>query len=143
VDTTHKRGQDVIEPRRADEPDPGAKMRLRGREERWLDLDRAARIRSARVSSALSDLGQTTEIQRQGGGHGRGGAARSRGGNSPETSRPTTAGHQRLVGWPRRAQGNLADSAEGTTPTREHQKALHTARRAIGGAGQLRRAIAR
>jgi hypothetical protein len=40
-----------------------------------------------------------------GGGHGRGGAARSRGGNSPEMSRPATVRHQRLGGWPRHAQG--------------------------------------
>jgi hypothetical protein len=64
-----------------------------------------------------------------GGGHGRGGAARSRGGNSPETSRPATTRHQRLGGWPRRAKGDLADSAEGTTPARENQRALHTAKR--------------
>jgi hypothetical protein len=78
-----------------------------------------------------------------GGGHERGGGAWSRSGNLPETSRPATAGHQRPRGWPRRAQGDLADSAEGTTPAREHQRALHTARRANGGVGQLRRAIAR
>jgi hypothetical protein len=65
-----------------------------------------------------------------GGGYGRGGAARSRDGNSTETSRPATTGHQRLGGWPRHAQGNLADSAEGTTPAREHQRVLHTTQRA-------------
>jgi hypothetical protein len=51
-------------------------------------------------------------------------------------------GTRGLGGWPRRAQGDLADSAEGTTPAREHHRALHTARRANGGAGQLQRAIA-
>jgi hypothetical protein len=35
------------------------------------------------------------------------------------------------------------DSAMGITPAWEHQKALHTARQANGGAGQFRRAIAR
>jgi hypothetical protein len=77
-----------------------------------------------------------------GGGHGCGGATRSHGENSPETSRLATARHQRLGGWPRRTQGDLADSTEDTMPAREHQRALHMARRANGGVGQLRRAIA-
>jgi hypothetical protein len=58
-------------------------------------------------------------------------------------SRPATVGHQRPGGWPRRAQGDLADLAEGTTPAREHQRALHTTRWANGRTGQLWRAIAR
>jgi hypothetical protein len=53
-----------------------------------------------------------------------------------------TAGLQRLGVSHRRDQGGLADSVMGITPARGHQKALHTARRANGGAGQLRRAIA-
>jgi hypothetical protein len=56
------RGQGISELGRADQPGPVVEMRVRGREERRLDLDRVARIRSARVSSALSDLGRTTEI---------------------------------------------------------------------------------
>jgi hypothetical protein len=114
---------------------------VRGREERRLDLDQTTTIRSARVSSTLSDLGQRPRSNGRG-GHGRGGAARSRDGNSPETSIPATTGYQRLGGWPRSAQGDMADSAEGTTSAQEHQRALHTATRANGGAGQLRRAIA-
>jgi hypothetical protein len=35
---------------------------VRGREEKRLDLDRAATIRSTRVSSTLSALGRTVEI---------------------------------------------------------------------------------
>jgi hypothetical protein len=62
ADATDKWGQGVSKPGRADQPGPGAETRVRGREERRLDLDRAATIRSARVSSTLSDLGQTTEI---------------------------------------------------------------------------------
>jgi hypothetical protein len=41
-----------------------------------------------------------------------------------------------------RVQGDLADSAEGTTPAREHQRALHAMRRTNGGAGLLQQAIA-
>jgi hypothetical protein len=44
-------------------------------------------------------------------------------------------GTRGLGDWPRHAQGDLADSAEGTTPVWEHQRALHTARQANGGAG--------
>ena len=62
TDATDKRGQGVSELGRADQSGPGAETRVRGREERQLDLDRAAMIRSARVSSTLSDLGRTTEI---------------------------------------------------------------------------------
>jgi hypothetical protein len=50
-------------------------------------------------------------------------------------SRLATAGHQGLGGWFRRVQGDLADSAEGTTPAREHQRALHMVRWANGGVG--------
>jgi hypothetical protein len=76
------------------------------------------------------------------GGHRRGGAARSRGESSSEKRRLATARLQRLGGYFGRVQGGLADSAMGITPARKHQKALHTVRRANGGAGQLRRAIA-
>jgi hypothetical protein len=62
ADASDKRGQGVSEPGRADQPGPGAETRVRGREGRRLDLDRMATIRSARVSSTLSDLGRTTEI---------------------------------------------------------------------------------
>jgi hypothetical protein len=62
VDATNKQGQGVSEPGQADQPGPGEETRVRGGEERRLDLDRAATIRSARVSSTLSDLGRTTEI---------------------------------------------------------------------------------
>jgi hypothetical protein len=55
-------GQGASEPGRADWPGPGAETRVRGRGERWLDLDRRARIRSTQVKSKPSDLGQTTEI---------------------------------------------------------------------------------
>jgi hypothetical protein len=65
------------------------------------------------------------------GGHRRGGAARSRGESSSEKRRLATARLQRLGGY-----------FMGITPARKHQKALHTVRRANGGAGQLRRVIA-
>jgi hypothetical protein len=52
-----------------------------------------------------------------------------------EDEQTGTAGHQGLGGWPRRVQGDLTDSAEGTKPAREHQRALHTARPANGGRG--------
>jgi hypothetical protein len=55
-------GQGVSEPGRADQSGLGAQTRVRGREERQLDLDGATVIRSTRVSSTLSDLGRTTEI---------------------------------------------------------------------------------
>jgi hypothetical protein len=78
-----------------------------------------------------------------GGGLGHGGATRSRGGSSPKEEE---AGHGRALeawGWFRRVQGDLADSTEGTTPAREHQRALHAERRTNGGARFLQRAIAR
>jgi hypothetical protein len=62
ADATDRRGQGINKPGRADQPGPGAETRMRGREERRLDLDRTATIRSARVSSTLSDLGRTAEI---------------------------------------------------------------------------------
>jgi hypothetical protein len=62
VDTTDKWGQGVSEIGRADQPGPGAETQVRGREEKRLDLDRAATIRSTRVSSTLSALGRTVEI---------------------------------------------------------------------------------
>jgi hypothetical protein len=62
TDATDKRGQGVSEPRWADQLGPWAETRVRGREERRLDLDQAATIRSTRVSSTLSDLGRTVEI---------------------------------------------------------------------------------
>jgi hypothetical protein len=83
ADVTHKQGQSVSKLGRADQPGPGVETRVRGREERRLDLDRMATIRSARVSSTLSDLGANDRDLTAGGGHGRGGVARSRGGNSP------------------------------------------------------------
>jgi hypothetical protein len=55
------------------------------------------------------------------------------------------AGHGRTPeawGWFRRVQCDLADSAEGTTPAREHQRALHAERQTNSGARLLRRAIA-
>jgi hypothetical protein len=51
-------------------------------------------------------------------------------------------GLQRLGGWFRRVQGDLADSAEGTTPVWEHQRALHAERQTNSGTRLLRRAIA-
>jgi hypothetical protein len=48
-----------------------------------------------------------------------------------------------LGDWPGRNQGDLAGSDMGLTPVREHKRALHMARWANGGAGQLRRTIAR
>jgi hypothetical protein len=48
-----------------------------------------------------------------------------------------------LGDWPRHNQGDLAGSDMGITPAREHKRALHMARRTNGGAGQLRRTIAR
>jgi hypothetical protein len=62
ADATDWRGQGVSEPGRADQPGLGAETRVRGREERQLDLDQTATIRSARVSSTLSNLERTTEI---------------------------------------------------------------------------------
>jgi hypothetical protein len=62
VDATDRRGQGVSEPGRADQSGPRAETRVRRREERRLDLDRTATIRSARVSSTLSDLGRMAEI---------------------------------------------------------------------------------
>jgi hypothetical protein len=44
ADATDKQGQGVSEPGRADQPGPGAETRVRGREERRLDLDRTAEI---------------------------------------------------------------------------------------------------
>jgi hypothetical protein len=49
-------------PGRADQPGPGVETRVRGREERRLDLDRRATIRSAQVESKLPDLEWTTDI---------------------------------------------------------------------------------
>jgi hypothetical protein len=40
-----------------------------------------------------------------------------------------------LGDWPGRNQGDLAGSDMGLTPAQEHQRALHMARRANGGAG--------
>jgi hypothetical protein len=57
-----KRGQGASEPGRADRLGPGAETRVRGRGERRLDLDRRARIRSTRVKSKPTDLGQMTRI---------------------------------------------------------------------------------
>jgi hypothetical protein len=62
VGAADKRGQGASELERADRPSPGAEKRVRGREERQLDLDRRAMIRSARVESKPLDLGWTTEI---------------------------------------------------------------------------------
>jgi hypothetical protein len=62
ADATDRRGHGVSEPGRADQPGPGAETRVRGTEERRLDLDQTATIRSTRVGSTLSDLGRTTEI---------------------------------------------------------------------------------
>jgi hypothetical protein len=62
ADATGKQGQGISEPGRADQPGPGAETRVRGREERRLDLDRTATISSARVSSTLSDLRRTVEF---------------------------------------------------------------------------------
>jgi hypothetical protein len=45
---------------------------------------------------------------------------------------------QRFGGWSRHVQGDLADSSEGTTPAREHQRALHAERRTNGDARLLR-----
>jgi hypothetical protein len=58
ADPTDKRGQGVSEPGRADQSGLGAEARVRGREERQLDLDRTATIRSAQIGSTLSDLGR-------------------------------------------------------------------------------------
>jgi hypothetical protein len=142
ADATDKQGQGISEPGRADQPGPGAETWVRGREERRLDLNQTATIRSARVSSTLSDLGRTTKIYRQGADMGAvaplGPAAGIR---RRQEDRPRR-GTRGLGDWPRRAQGDLADSAKGTTSAREHQRALHTARRANSGTGQLRRAIA-
>jgi hypothetical protein len=77
------------------------------------------------------------------GGLGRGGAARSRSENSPETRGLAMVGLPGLGDWPGRNQGDLAGSDMGLTPVREHKRALHMARWANGGAGQLRRTIAR
>ena len=57
-----KRGQGVSGSGRADEPDPAAETRVRGKRERRSDLDQRARIRSARVKSKLSNLGRTIGI---------------------------------------------------------------------------------
>jgi hypothetical protein len=80
----------------------------------------------------------TTKDRRGGGG-----AARSRGENSPETRGLATAGLPGLGDWSGRNQGDLVGSDMGLTPAREHQRALHTARRPNGSAGQLRRTITR
>jgi hypothetical protein len=57
ADTTDKRGQGASELERADRLGLGVEARLRGRGERRLDLNRTTMIRSARVSSKLSDPG--------------------------------------------------------------------------------------
>jgi hypothetical protein len=68
-------------------------------------------------------------------GLGCGCAARSHGENSPETRGLATVGLPGLGDWPGHNQGDLAGSDMGVTPAREHQRAMHTARRANGGAG--------
>ena len=70
-------------------------------------------------------------------GLGHGGAARSHDENSPETRGLATVELPGLWDWPGRNQGDLVGSDMGMTPAREHQRALHTARRANGSTGQL------
>jgi hypothetical protein len=67
------------------------------------------------------------------GGHGRGGAARSSGENSPETRRLATVGLPGLGVWPSRDQGGLAGSAMAFTLAQGHHRAQTTAGRANGG----------
>jgi hypothetical protein len=69
------------------------------------------------------------------GRHEGGGTAWSRGENSLETRGLATLGRPGLGDWPGRNQGDLAGSDMGLTPAQEHQRALHTARWANGGAG--------
>ena len=58
----HKRGQGISGSEQADRPGPEAETRVRGKREGRSDPDRRARIRSTRVESEPSDLGQTTKI---------------------------------------------------------------------------------
>jgi hypothetical protein len=62
ADAADKRGQGVSGSGWADRPGPEAEARVRGERGGRSDPDRRARIRSTRVESKPSDLGQTAEI---------------------------------------------------------------------------------
>jgi hypothetical protein len=72
------------------------------------------------------------------GGHGRGGAARSRDESSPETRGLATAGLSGFGHYPGRDQGGLVDSAMAFMLAQGHQRVQTTAGWANGGAGLLR-----
>jgi hypothetical protein len=62
VDTADRRGLGISEPGRTDQPGLEVETRVRGKRERWLDLERRAAIRSALVKSKPPDLRWSPEI---------------------------------------------------------------------------------